>query len=104
MDERAREVAARLQGATTAGVRVTGGRRRANGVNPDLSCSIYRGTTRSACCGSFCHTTRYNGSIPIISREDRARFIINRLSHDLNSEFRSSAAHKSSGHPDDIQD
>jgi hypothetical protein len=86
-------------------VRATGGRRRANGVNPDPSRSIYRGSTGSACCGSFHHTTRYNGSIPIISRKDCAGFIVNIPHHNLNSVFRSSDAHKaSSGHPNGKQD
>jgi hypothetical protein len=88
-----------------ARVRATEGRRRVNGVNPDPSRSIYRGSTGSACCGSFRRTTRYNGSIPISSRQDRAGFVVNRLSHDLNSESRSSAVHKtSSGHRYDRQD
>jgi hypothetical protein len=90
--------------ATAEGVRATGGRRRANGVNFDPVHSIYKGSTGSACCGSFRHTTRFNGSIPGNSREDCAGFIDNRLSHNLNSEFRSSAINiLSLGHPDDKQ-
>jgi hypothetical protein len=45
--------------ATVAEVRVTGGRRKGNGVNPE-----------SAHCGSFRRTTRLNSSIPRSSRED----------------------------------
>jgi hypothetical protein len=63
------------------------------------------GSTGSARYGSFRRTTRYNGSIPIISREDYTGFIIKIPCHDLNSEFRSSAAHKAvSGRPDGKQD
>jgi hypothetical protein len=95
MEVRAREAVARLWGATVARVTTMRGR-RANGVNPDPSRSIYRGSTR---CGSFCRTMRFNGSILINLREDCAGFIINRLSHDLKSEFRSSAVNQiSSGH------
>jgi hypothetical protein len=90
--------------ATTADMRATGGRRRVNGVNPDPSRSIYSGSTGSAQCGSFRHTTCYNGSISIISREDCAGFIVNMPRHHLNSEFRSSAAHKALlGHHDGKQ-
>jgi hypothetical protein len=91
--------------ATAAEVRAAGVRRRVNGVNPDLSRSTYRGSTGSARCGSFRRIMRYNSSIPIISQEDCAGFIVNRPRHDLNFEFRSSAAHKApSGHPDGKQD
>jgi hypothetical protein len=79
-------------------------KKRVNGVNPDPRRSIYRGSTGSACCGSFCRTTRYNVSIVINSREDCIGFIVNRLSQDLNSEFRSSAGNKTPwGQPDDKQ-
>jgi hypothetical protein len=43
MEARTREVAARLQGATTARSDCDGRKKRANGVNPDPSHSIYRG-------------------------------------------------------------
>jgi hypothetical protein len=65
--------------ATTVGVRVTG-RRRGNGVNPDPSHSIYRGSTASSRCGSFRCTTRFNVSILINTQEDCVGFITNRLS------------------------
>jgi hypothetical protein len=50
--------------ATATEVRATEGRRKKNGVNPDLGYTIYRGSTESARCGSFRRTTRFNGSIP----------------------------------------
>jgi hypothetical protein len=40
-----------------------GRKKRANGVNSDPSFSIYRGSTGSACCGSFCRTTRTTTAI-----------------------------------------
>jgi hypothetical protein len=104
MEARAREAVARLRGATVTRATTTGGRRGRMGVNPNPSHSIYRGSSGSARCGSFHRTTCYNGSILVISRDDCAGFIVNRLSHDLNSEFGSSAANKTlSGHPDDKQ-
>jgi hypothetical protein len=82
-----------------------GRKKRINGVNPDPSRSIYRGSTGFARCGSFRRTMRYNGSILIISLGDCVGFVVHRLNHDLNSEFRSSTANKtSSGHPDDKHD
>jgi hypothetical protein len=91
--------------ATTAEVRATGGRGKENGVNPDPGHPIYRGSTESAHCDSFRRTKRLNGSIPKNSRRDCAGFIANRLSNDLNSEFRSSGDSKlSSGHPDSKAD
>jgi hypothetical protein len=72
-----------------------GRKKRANGVNPDLSHSIYRGV-HWICPLRLLppYDAHYNGSFPIISREDRARFFVNRLSHNLSSEFRSSAMNK----------
>jgi hypothetical protein len=72
------------------------------GSTPTRAALFIGGSTGSACCGSFRRTTRFNGYIPINSQEDCTGFIANRLSHDLNSEFRSSAVNKlSSGHSDD---
>jgi hypothetical protein len=74
------------------------------GSTPTRAALFIGVSTGSARCGSFRHTTRFNGSIPINLREDCAVFITNRLSHDLNSEFRSFTVNRISlGHPDDKQ-
>jgi hypothetical protein len=67
-----------------------GRKKRVNVVNSDSCASIYRGLHRV-------HPLRllppydahHNDSIMIISREDYTGFFDNRLSSDLNSEFRS---------------
>jgi hypothetical protein len=51
-------------------VTAMGGRQKWNRVNPALGRPIYRGVHRSTHYGSFCRTTRLNGSIPRNSRED----------------------------------
>jgi hypothetical protein len=105
MEARAREVDARLRGATAVRAMAMGERRGRMGSTLTCAALFIGGSTGSACCGSFCHTTRLNGSIPIILREDYTGFIISRLSHDLNSEFRLTTANKtSSGHLEDKQD
>jgi hypothetical protein len=62
---------------------------------PDPCASIYSGVHRVRPLGLLSlYDAHRNGSIPIISREDCAKFFVNRLSGDLNSEFRSSATTK----------
>jgi hypothetical protein len=74
------------------------------GSTPTRAALFIGGSTGSAHCGPFRRTTCYNGSISIILREDCTRFVVNKLSHDLNSEFRSSGTSKTpSGHPDSKQ-
>jgi hypothetical protein len=82
----------------------TGGRRGRMGSTPTRAALFIGGSTGSVRCGSFRRTTCFNDSIPINSREDCTGFVINILSHDLNSGFRTSAINKiSSCHPNDKQ-
>jgi hypothetical protein len=60
-------------------VRVTGGRKKGNGVNPASGQPIYRGSTESVRCGSFRRTTRQNGSVSGSSREDFDGFVVDSL-------------------------
>jgi hypothetical protein len=70
-------------------------KKKANGVNPDPCASIYMGVHWIHLLRLLLsYDTHYNGSILIISREDRVGFFVNRLSHDLSSEFRSLAMNK----------
>jgi hypothetical protein len=74
------------------------------GSTPTQTTLFIEEPTGSARCGSFYRTTHFNGSILRNSREDCGGFIANRVSHDLNSKFRSSTVTKlSSGHPDGKQ-
>jgi hypothetical protein len=49
------------------------------GSTPTRAALFIEGSTESARCGSFRHTTHSNGSIPRSSREDYSGFITNRL-------------------------
>jgi hypothetical protein len=72
-----------------------GRKKRANVVNLDPCRSIYSGVHQVRLLRLLPpYDAHHNGSIPIISREDHAGFFANRLSNDLNSEFRSSATTK----------
>jgi hypothetical protein len=51
------------------------GRRKRNGVNPASGRPIYRGSTESACYDFFPRTMRFNGSIPISSRDNLGGFV-----------------------------
>jgi hypothetical protein len=75
-------------GYDVAVAKATGGRRRANVVNPDPCASIYSGVHRVRPLRLLPpYDAHRNSSIPITLRKDRTGFFANGLSNDLNSEF-----------------
>jgi hypothetical protein len=65
--------------AAVVEVKATGRKTKGIGVNLAPGRPIYRGSTESARCGSFCRTTCVNGSIPRSSRKDQGGYFANTL-------------------------
>jgi hypothetical protein len=91
----------RLQGYGSSGGDSddNGRKKRANGVNPNPGCSIYRGVHPIRPLRLLpSYDAHYNGYIPTISRENHTDLFARRETGDLSSEFRSSVTPLSSGH------